>query len=117
MTFTSWKPQATSYNPGVNIYENNNEVLLEIELPGRKREDVNVELVDRTLKISAKDADTQREGYQASYTERRRMALERSFRLGADLESEKIQARFENGLLLLNIPKQAAAQSRKVEVQ
>jgi HSP20 family protein len=116
MTFTSWKPQVAAYNPGVNIYENATEVLLEVELPGRKREDVTVEVVDRTLKISAKDADTRREGYEASYSERRRGALERSFRLGPDLESDKVQARFENGLLLLSVPKLATAQARKIEV-
>jgi HSP20 family protein len=116
MTFTSWKPQVATYSPGVNIYENNAEVLLEVELPGRKREDVQVEVVERTLKISAKDANTAREGFEASYVERRRGELERSFRLGTDLESDKIQARFENGLLLLSIPKHAASQARKIEV-
>ena len=116
MTFTSWRQPQTAYAPGVNIYEKPTEVLLEIELPGRKREDVSVEVVERVLKISSKDAATDREGYEASYLERRRGAIERSFRLGADLEPEKIQARFENGLLLLSIPKQAAAAARKVEI-
>jgi HSP20 family molecular chaperone IbpA len=116
MTFTTWKPQASVYNPGVNIYENATEVLLEVELPGRKREDVSVEVVDRTLTISAKDADTERDGYEASYRERRRGSLQRSFRLGTDLETDKVHARYENGLLLLSIPKQVAAQARKIEV-
>jgi HSP20 family protein len=116
MTFTSWKPQVSSYSPGVNIYENNTEVLLEVELPGRKREDVSVEVVERSLKISASAAETEREGYESSYRERRRGAIERSFRLGSDLETEKVQARFENGLLLVSIPKHATAQARKIEV-
>jgi HSP20 family protein len=116
MTFTTWKPQAAVYNPGVNIYENAAEVLLEVELPGRKREDVSVEVVDRTLTISAKEADSERAGYEASYRERRRGELKRSFRLGTDLETDKVQARYDNGLLLLSIPKQAAAQPHKIEV-
>lgn len=116
MNFTAWKEPSTSYTPGVNIYENASAVLLEVELPGRKREDVNVEVAERMLKISARDASTEREGFEASYIERRRAGLERSFRLGADLDSDKIQARYENGLLLLEIPKHAAAQPRKVEI-
>jgi HSP20 family protein len=116
MTFTSWRQPLTSYSPGVNIFEKDSEILLEVELPGRKREDVNVEVVDRTLKISAKEAVTDREGFEASYVERSRGAIERSFRLGADLEPGKVQARFENGLLLLSIPKQATAQPHKVEI-
>jgi HSP20 family protein len=109
-------PQQSLYSPGVNIYENAKEVLLEVELPGRKREDVSVEVTERTLKISAPDAAVEREGYESIARERRRGAFERSFRLGADLQADKIQARFENGLLLLSIPKHEKAQARKVEI-
>jgi HSP20 family molecular chaperone IbpA len=108
-------PQSLTY-PGVNIYENAAEVLLEVELPGRKREEISVEMTERTLKISAPEAVTAREGFEAVARERRRGAFERSFRLGADLQAEKIQARFENGLLLLSIAKHEKAQPRKVEI-
>lgn len=109
----------TAYAPsrtGVNIYENSSEVLLEVEMPGRKKEDVSVEVADRTLKISAKDAVTAREGYEASYVENSRRAFERSFRLGADLDASKVQARYENGLLILSIPRSEGTQPRKVEI-
>ena len=115
MLFTHHRQAQASFSPGVNIFENPGEVLLEIELPGRKREEVQVEVSDRSLKISAPELSAGREGYQSSYLERRRGAIERSFRLGADLESGKIQARFENGLLLLSIPRQAA-KAHKVEI-
>ena len=116
MTFTTWRQPVTAYSPGVNIFENAAEVLLEVELPGRKREDVNVEVVEQTLTISAKEAVTEREGFESGYFERKRGPVERSFRLGADLDSSKVQARFENGLLLLSIPKHAAAQPRKIDI-
>lgn len=116
MTYTTCRPPLSNYSPGVNIYENATDVLLEVELPGRRREEVSVEVIERTLKISAKEALTEREGYASVTRERSRGAFERSFGLGADLEVEKIQARFENGLLLLSIPRHEKAQPRKVEI-
>ena len=116
MTYATCRPAAVSSAPGVNLYENDKEILLEVELPGRKREDVSVEVAESILSISAKDAVTEREGFEISYRERSRAAFERSFRLGSDLDAAKIQARFENGLLLLSVPKHEKAQPKKVEI-
>jgi HSP20 family protein len=116
MTYASCRPAALSSAPGVNLYENDKEILLEIELPGRKRGEISVEVADNTLRISAQDAVTDREGFEVSYRERSRAAFERSFKLGSDLDAAKIQARFENGLLLLGIPKHEKAQPKKVEI-
>jgi HSP20 family protein len=115
-TYAYRRASATN-SPGVNLFENDKEILLEIELAGRKREDVTVEVVDQVLKVSAKEAQTGREGFEASYRERERGAFERSFKLGTDLQSDKIQARYENGLLLLSIPRHEKAATRKVEIQ
>ena len=115
MTYATCRPSAIA-SPGVNLYESDKEVLLEIEVPGRKREDISVEVVDSTLNVSAKDALVEREGFSSSYRERNRAAFERSFRLGSDLHADKIQARYENGLLVLSIPKHEKAATRKVEI-
>ncbi len=117
MTFTHFRPTATLQTPAVNIFENEHEVLLEIELPGYRREDIAVEQAGRALKITAKELEAGREGYSVSYRERSRRGFERSFRLGADLDATKIQARYENGLLLLSVPRLAKQGSTKVEVQ
>lgn len=117
LTYANYGPFVASNTPGVNLYENDKELLLEIELPGRKREDVQVEVLQNTLQVSAKDAVTDREGFETSYSERRRGAFERKFKLGADLQAEKIQARFENGLLILSVPKHERAAAHKVEIQ
>ncbi|MES2201892.1 MAG: Hsp20/alpha crystallin family protein [candidate division FCPU426 bacterium] len=100
----------------VNIFENDKEMLLEAALPGRKREELTLEVSEKVLTIKVPGISVEREGFQLEYSEHSRGDLERSFKLGPNLDTTKIQARFENGLLLISIPKQPEAQSRKVEI-
>lgn len=103
-------------NQSVNIYSNEKELLLEVELPGFKREEVTLEVANQVLTIKTPEASVQRQGYDQDYAERGSSSVERSFRLGSNVDAEKIQARFENGLLLVTLPKHPETQARKVEI-
>ena len=103
-------------NPNVNIYDNEKELLLEVELPGFKREEVSLEVTNHVLTIKTAQGSVERQGYALEYAERDGLGIERSFRLGSNVDAEKIQARFENGLLLVTVPKHPQAQARKVEI-
>ena len=81
---------------------------LDIELPGYKKENVNAELKDGYLTVSAETAsesgDKDEEGRYIR-RERYRGSCRRSFYVGEQLTEEDIKARFENGVLKVSIPK------------
>lgn len=90
--------------------EQENEWLLEIDLPGFKREEISIDLADEYLQVQAKTEDEQR-----SF----RGSVEHRFRLPSDVDPNGINARYENGVLCLNVPKRSPQESekRRIEIQ
>lgn len=93
--------------PSVNIRETDDAFQIEVAAPGMKREDFNVELDNNLLRISSlrenegndKDANYLRREF--SY-----QAFERTFELRGDyVEGDKIEARYVDGILQINLPK------------
>ena len=84
---------------------------LDIDLPGYKKEDVQAELKDGYLTISAKTNTTREEKDEnGKYIRKERYSgsCSRSFYVGEQLEQEDIKARFEDGLLKVMVPKKEA---------
>ena len=80
---------------------------LDVDLPGFKKDEVNVKLNDGYLTISAaKGLDKDDKDKKGNYIRRERYAgaMQRSFYVG-DIKGEDIRARFENGILSLTVPK------------
>ena len=89
---------------------------LEADLPGFKKEEVNVELNNGYLTIeAAKSLDKDDTDKQGRYIRQERYAgsMSRSFYVGEGLEPKDIRAKFENGILQLSIPKSAPKQLPK----
>lgn len=84
---------------------------LDIDLPGYKKEDVQAELKDGYLTITAKtqkDNDTQEENGKYIRRERYEGSCSRSFYVGKEIEQSDIKARFDNGILKIAVPKKDA---------
>ena len=82
---------------------------LEMELPGYKKEDVTAQLKNGYLTISAsKNTSNEEKDESGSYIRRERYSGQcaRSFYVGEEVKQEDIKAKFENGVLLLSIPKE-----------
>ena len=89
---------------------------LDIDLPGFKKEEVNLELKDGYLTISAaKGLDKDAEDKKGKYIRQERYAgaCSRSFYVGWDVEPDEISAKFESGILQISVPKE----TRKPEVK
>ena len=89
---------------------------LDVDLPGFKKEEVNVELNNGYLTIeAAKSLDKDDTDKQGRYIRQERYAgsMSRSFYVGEGLEPKDIRAKFENGILQLSIPKSAPKQLPK----
>ena len=94
-----------------DVLEKDGQYLLDIELPGYNKEDVQAELKDGYLTISAKMNTTREEKDQnGKYLRKERYAgsCSRSFYVGEEIEQQDIKARFEDGILKLAIPKKEA---------
>ncbi len=94
-----------------DIREHDEGYELDIDLPGFKKDEINVQLNDGYLTISAaKGLDKDKENKKGKYIRRERYAgaMQRSFYVGDGIKEEEIKAKFKNGILRLSIPKKDA---------
>ena len=107
-----------AWNPSVDIFENKDQIVLEAELPGLKPEDVNISIENNVLTIRGEKREERTEGEQGKWhlAERRYGTFTRSFVLPRDVDADNIQARFEDGVLSVSIPKSERARRRRIDV-
>ena len=94
-----------------DVKEKDNAYEVTIDLPGFKKDEVQVQLKDGYLTISAaKGLDKDEEDKKGNYIRRERYAgsTSRSFYVGNGVKNEDVHAKFENGVLRLSVPKKAA---------
>ena len=93
-----------------DVRETENSYELDVDLPGFKKEDVNVELKNGYLTIAAsKSLDKDEKDQKGRYIRQERYAgsMSRSFYVGDDVESADVSAKFEDGILKISVPKAA----------
>ena len=90
-----------------DIKETDNSYILDIDLPGYKKEDIKVDITDGYLTINAKTSNEVNEEEKGKFVRRERFTGEctRSFYVGEDIKEEEIKASFKNGILNLEVPK------------
>lgn len=112
------QPAPGKWVPPVDIYENDTAYILEADLPGLTREDISLSILeDRiTLKGSRKREDKLEEKGYRRY-ERAEGEFERSFRINGGIDAEHVEAKFENGVLTVTLPKPEEAKPRQIEVK
>lgn len=105
-----------SFAPPTDLYETEDAYVVETELPGFSRDDVQVSLEDGALSISGR---RQRSTEETNYRRRERATgqFERRFRLPRSVKPDEVEARMENGILRVTVPKAEEARSRKIEVE
>lgn len=112
--------EATTDNfaPPIDITERENEFVVRTDLPGVKKEDINITLENGVLTISAeyKKEDEQKEGDRVIRQERRYGRYVRSLRLGVPIDEKKIKANYKDGVLELMLPKAEEAKPKKISV-
>lgn len=109
----------TGWVPAVDIREDNNEIALEIELPGIKPSDVEVTAENGVLTIRGEKQSASTEGNEGRYhvVERSYGSFTRSFQLPTGVDEQRIEADFTDGVLTVRIPKAALAQPRRIEIR
>jgi len=101
--------------PAVNIRETNENFEVEMAAPGMNKQDFNILLEGNTLTITSEKSDEQEEkdGEKFSRREFRYQSFQRRFTLPKDVvDVEQINAKYENGILKLSIPKKEEAKQK-----
>ncbi len=94
-----------------DVKETDNSYELDIDLPGFKKEDINVQLDNGYLTIAASKSLEKEDEHEKSHyirQERYSGSMSRSFYVGNDVKQEEIHAKYEDGILKLAVPKKAA---------
>ncbi len=108
--------EADRWSPLVDIEEADDAYVVEAELPGVKREDVNIELVGNELTITGEVKQRERKGALRRQT-RHTGRFEYRVGLPAQVDGDKIDASLKEGVLTVRVPKSERAQRRKIEVK
>ena len=104
--FFNESPAAWTKNPPVNIYESKDGYHLELSVPGRSKEDFKVALEKGLLTISFdKKEENKNEELKTVRREFGSTSFKRSFTVDEKIDTEKIEAKYENGILNFYLPK------------
>ncbi|MSU71957.1 MAG: Hsp20/alpha crystallin family protein [Opitutus sp.] len=103
-------PPAATHFP-VDLYQDKQNTYVRAELPGVNREDINVEVVDGFLKISAT-----RKTPAIDCKPEQSLAVSRSVNVADAVQADKVGAAYENGVLTVTLPKREEAKPKKITV-
>jgi HSP20 family protein len=103
----------------IDVKEDDKAYTVHGEIPGVKKEDIQISIDGNQVAISAevKRQKDEKQGEKVLRIERQYGKVYRAFVLPQDVDQEKAQARYENGVLELTLPKKAAASNRTLTVQ
>lgn len=102
-------------NMKCDIYEKGGDYHIEMDIPGFNKDEISVETKDGYLTITAEKSNEVKEEQEKNYIRRERVygKYERSFYLG-DLDEDKIDAKFDNGILMITVPKKEEVETKKI---
>lgn len=115
-----WENQEVMTMPSANIAEKEHAYFIEIAAPGYQKEDFRVQLPEKNvLSISAETkGENTKEECRYSCREHRYAKFERNFTLPENVDVEHIEAKYENGMLIVSLPKKAKEEpvSRQISI-
>jgi HSP20 family protein len=107
-----------AFAPAVDIHEDEKQYTVTVELPGGKKDDVQVEIEEGVLSIHGeKKSEREEKKEQRRWVERSYGSFTRSFTLPANADAERVDASFKEGVLTLVIPKTEVAKPRAIAIK
>lgn len=114
--FGKWSVKNSTI-PSVDVYEDEKAYYLEAELPGYTVDDVNIHVEKHVLHISSEKINEKKENKKFLVRERGYVKFDRSFTLPEGINEDQIEAEFNNGVLIVTLPKTPVEQPKKIEVK
>ena len=110
--------ESGDWMPPIDMSENEKEVVVQAEVPGLDAKDIDISLNGRMLTIRGERKQEQKEKAENYHRiERRYGSFSRSFELPADVDGNKVNAIYKDGILTLNLPKTKEQSVKKIEVE
>jgi HSP20 family protein len=111
------EPGQWSWNPVVDVYDNDDSIVIQAELPGVEKKDIRIDVKDRLLTLKG-ERSTDKEVTEEKYYRRERSygSFQRVFNLPVDVDPDKIEAAYADGLLKVRIPKPETQKPKQITV-
>ena len=110
--------RSDNLTPSADIHETEKDILIRVELPGIEKKNVDITFKDSVLTIKGEKNDIElKEDENRYFNERRFGSFERSFRFSVDVQDDKINASFKNGVLTITVPKAPVPEPVKIMVK
>lgn len=108
----------TAWNPSVDIFENDNEVIIKAELPGMNAKDIEVRLENNVLMLKG-ERHFEKEAKEENYhrIEREYGSFSRSFALPTAVDGDKVLAEYKDGILKIVLPKKEEKKPKSIKIE
>lgn len=115
--FPAFPPMEAGFNPSFEVTETKDAYVFKADVPGVKKEEIEITMTGNRLQISGKRESEQESKSETVYTyERQYGTFVRSFTLPDGIDVDHAKSELKDGVLTLVIPKNAAAQSKKIAI-
>src|SRR5581483_1358654 len=105
------------WNPAIDVYEDKDNVTVKAELPGMKKEDIDVSLHDGALSISGeRKSEAKFENAETYRSERFVGRFHRAVTLPSGVSADKVKAQYKDGIIMITLPKTEEAKPKQIEV-
>jgi HSP20 family protein len=108
----------TEWNPAVDIFETENEVVIKAELPGMEAKDIDIRLENNVLTLKGERrflSEAKEENYHR--VEREYGTFSRSFSLPSAVKEDKIKAEYKDGMLRVMLPKKEEVKPKAIKIE
>jgi HSP20 family protein len=106
----------SGWTPVLDLYQNNDNIIAVVELPGMRKEDIEVSLHDGMLTIAGERKSPTEGGHQAERSERYVGKFRRSISLPTRVDASKVNATYKDGILTITLPKAEEAKPKQIQV-
>jgi len=106
----------TGWSPALDLYQSSDKLIAVVELPGMRKEDIDISLHDGTLTVSGERKRESRGGEKAERTERYVGAFRRSITLPTRVDASKVSETYKDGILKVTLPKAEEAKPKQIQV-
>ncbi len=107
---------STGWTPALDLYQTADDIVAVVELPGLRKENIELSLHDGILSISGERKEEAPEAGQAARSERSSGKFRRSISLPTRVNSEKVNASYRDGILTVTLPKAEEVKPKQIQV-
>jgi HSP20 family protein len=117
-SFFQGRNRPADFAPMVDVHEDDEALVLRADLPGVKREDIEIQVDGNVLTLKGErklESETEKRRYHR--VERSYGSFVRQWQLPTNVDATKVDAEFDNGILTLKLPKKEEQKARKIEIR